>query len=212
MMSPSLSSSRKLSHVAQLGTRLELAIRTRGGHSREDFEQGVPGQDHPNNKGHHSYASFDDEKSEHNQVHDNHWFGSHRYWGPYNKHWFEHGSDESGIYNGHKVTVDNGEEGYHPDIYAKYGGETAQALPFLHQDILDRHHMEDMQRIVHGPNPLKWEDHVYDEWAGEGTTAFHHPLDYKNNYWKNLAITPEHLQSPHVRPPSDTTESLDPNS
>jgi len=41
---------------------------------------------------------------------------------------------------------------------------------------------------------------------GEGTTAFHHPLDYKNKYWKNLAITPEHLQSPPPdrQPPDDT--------
>jgi len=174
-------------------------------HTREDFEDGIPGQEHPNRNpggvrtvhfeplkfgstGHHSFKHphFDDEKSAHNQIYDNHWFGSHRYWGPYTEHWLKTGKD-SPDFGGHKVTVDNGEEGYHPDIYAKHGGETAQALPFLDPEVVYRHHNEDWQRNMHGPDPVKWKQEVYDEWAGFGTSVYHHPLDYKNKYWKNAA-------------------------
>lgn len=169
-------------------------------HTREDFERGVPGQEHPypnNNSGH---VLDDGESNKHDRVHDNHWFGSHRYFGPYNMDWFDQGHQDwypnkqrdGRNYEGGKVVVNNAEEGYHPSVYEKYGGETASALPFLDRDTVYWHHVENNQRDIYGPIPYNWESEVQENWGQGGYQFPHHPTDFGNKY-------------------SSSTESLDPN-
>jgi len=147
-------------------------------HTRADFELGVPGQEHLNNWGHDRRPYVD----AHNNNKDNHWFGSHIYWGPYDFPWFEEGHQD-GTVSG-KITVNNAEEGYHPDVYERFGGEKAQALPFLHGEVIHQHNLEDSSQRIHGPDPLHWDDHVWEKWNQRRLgQPYHSPKDYGQKYW-----------------------------